>query len=567
MSGGAFRAPSWTGWALLLVRLLLVPLLVLFGAAGAAQAHAVVTGTEPADGAVLSEQPSEVVVRFNEPVSLTRAQVLGPDGEDVLAPEAARSGEDGLHLPLPADLATGTYTVSYHVVSLDGHPVAGSLVFSLGEVTGTVPGAMEAGDARAWRWTFVASRVALYLGLFGAAGGVAYTVLVRPASASQDATGRILRASAALGLLAAVMALGLQGGLLLGGPLSLLAEPGTWLAGTRSTFGRTALCAMAGLALIWATSRSGRARGIGALSLAGAGLVLAAFALSGHVVTAGPRWLTTPPLLVHAAMAAFWVGSLVPLHRALTGPAPEADALLERFSRLAVWAVPVLIAAGLVMAWFQVRRPEALVTTDYGRVLLAKLALVAALLGLAALNRLRLTPALVRGETQAARRFGWSITGEVGLVLAILALTATLGTTPPPRALQVTAPANASDPHAHAEHGHGHGQEPSDRVLPLAGQGFEGEVTLEPGQVGRNTARIELRDAQGRPLEVLQVSLRLSNPDRGVAPLERLARQARPGVWQVDDMILGVTGEWQVDVDVLVSDFERQTVPLSLDLE
>lgn len=535
-------------------------MLALTGLAGAARAHAVVTGTEPADGAVLEAPPSEIVVRFNEPVSLVRAQVLDPAGADVLDPEGAQAGDGRLHLTLPADLTEGTYTVSYHVVSLDGHPVAGSLVFSMGRVSG---GALAAAGDRTevWRWLFVAAQNLLYLGLFGAAGGVAYALVVRPMGAAGAAARRLAMRSALLGIIAALLALGLQGGLLLGGPLSLLGEPGTWAAGIGSTFGRTALCAFLGLTLIGLGSRARPSAGPGALALLGAVLALASFALSGHVVTAGPRALTTPPLLLHATVAAFWAGSLLPLLRALDAPAEGAAVVLSRFSRLAVWAVPVLILAGLVLAWWQVRTPEALLTTTYGRVFVLKLVLVVGLLGLAALNRLRLTPALAGGDARAARWLRRSIGAEVGLVVAILAATAALGTTPPPRAL-VAAPLGAPDRHAHAEHGHSQ----EGVTLRMAGRGIEAILTLAPGQVGANVATITLQDAGGQPLEPLEVTLRLANPGRGVAPLERPAERDGAG-WRVPDLVLGVPGTWEAELDVLVSDFEREMMRAMLEVQ
>jgi copper transport protein len=297
----------------------------------------------------------------------------------------------------------------------------------------------------------------------------------------------------------------------------------------------------------------------------GALVVLAGFALSGHVVTAGPRWLTSPPLLLHAAAAAFWVGSLVPLYRALTGSPEEVGRLLQRFSFIATWAVAGLAAAGLVIAWLQVRQPEALVTTSYGRVLLAKLALVAALLGLAALNRLRLTPALVRGDADAPRQLGWSIAGEVGLVIAVLTATAALGTTPPPRALMSEAPMDTHDAHAHQEHGHGHMH--GGQSLSLVGNGFEAVLLVQPGQVGPNTATVSLQDFEGQPLDVLEVTLRVSNPDRGIAPLERPAQRDSLGQWRVPKLVLAVPGEWEIELEVLVSDFERQTLTGGFDLD
>ncbi len=251
MTAGALLAAYRPGWATWLVRVLVGSLCLLVTASATAQAHAVAIGTEPADGAVLTTPPAEVSIQFSELISLTRAQVLDPVGEEVLGPDAARAEDNRLRVVLPTVLAEGTYTVSYHVVSLDGHPVAGSLVFSLGRVSTSASGAQEAGHATAWRWAFVAARALLYLGIFGAAGGVAYTLLVRPGEASREANCRIAGALALLGLIAAVAALGLQGGLLLGGPWSLLRDPATWAVGAGSTFGRTAS------APSWASDSSG----------------------------------------------------------------------------------------------------------------------------------------------------------------------------------------------------------------------------------------------------------------------------------------------------------------------
>lgn len=555
-------------WAAQVIHLLLIPLLVLIASAGAAQAHAVVTGSEPADGAVLLSPPSEVEIRFSEPVSLSRAQVLGPSGEDILEAGAAQGGDNGLLLTLPSSLAEGTYIASYHVVSLDGHPVSGSLVFSIGSVSAAAPAQEENGSA-AWRWAFVAAHAVFYLGLFGAAGGVIYKLLAKPAESSRETTRRIVSGSALLGLGAAVVTLGVQGGLLMGGPAGTLLDPGAWRAGISSTFGSTALCAMLGLALIWLGSRPRRRASSEPLRVIGAVLVLGSFALSGHLVTAGPRGLTVPPLLLHVAVTALWMGSLLPLYRALATPVSEVGPLLGRFSHLAIWAVPVLILAGLVMAGLQVRHPGALLTTQYGRLFLVKVALATALLGLAALNRFRLTPALVRGDKDAVGRLGGSILAEIGLVVAIFAVTASLGTTPPPRALITGSPEEASSLRAGHEHGpmHEHGSTQGGRQLEFSGTGFKAVVALEPGHVGANAATITLQDAQGQPLEVLEVSLRLSNSARGIAPLEREAQQAEMGLWHIPHLVLGATGAWEVELDLLISDFERQTATATLAVE
>ena len=61
---------------------------------------------------------------------------------------------------------------------------------------------------------------------------------------------------------------------------------------------------------------------------------------------------------------------------------------------MAVPAVGLMVLAGLILSIVQLETPAALLTTDYGRIFLAKMAAVLCLLALAALNRQRLTPML-----------------------------------------------------------------------------------------------------------------------------------------------------------------------------
>ena len=81
-----------------------------------------------------------------------------------------------------------------------------------------------------------------------------------------------------------------------------------------------------------------------------------------------------------------------------------------------------------------------------------------------------------------------------------------------------------------------------------------------------DAAVVTLLDPEGEPLDVLEVTLRLSNLGRGIAPLERPAERDDLGVWHIPGVVLAVTGEWEVELDVLISDFERQTLKGALDL-
>ena len=533
-----------TGRTLRDILLFILPFLVLIIAPGGALAHAVVTGSEPSDGVILADAPENVTIRFNEPVSLVRTQILDPEGQDVLVAGSTSSDDGHLRLGLPASLVEGTYTVSYYLMSIDGHPIAGSLIFSVGRISGDVSeesaarrsGTQTANEPTLWLFAFLAIRVALYLGVFGAAGGVAFLLLVMSSGRSRHSVLRIITASSITGFVAALVGLGLQGGMLLGNPPGFLLDGETWLIGARSPFGRTAIAAIFGFALIWIAARIARSATAHIISVIGSLLVLASFAFSGHVITGGPFELTVPPLLLHVAIAAFWVGSLLPLLRVLTRP--EASLSVSRFSHVAVMAVPVMVLAGAVLAALQVREPNALLTTEYGLILIGKLVLVAALLGLAVLNRAKLTPALTRGDEGASRRLGRSIQAEIGTVVAILFATAALGTTTPPRALLLG----------------------RDEAVLFSGRSVDAIVSLQPGRIGLNEVNIVVQDSDGRPQDVEEVAVWFSNSERGVAPLVRPAKQMQPGRWKVPELVLALPGAWQVEVDILISDFAGETL-------
>ena len=242
------------------------------------------------------------------------------------------------------------------------------------------------------------------------------------------------------------------------------------------------------------------------------------FALSGHAATAGPAWLTLPALVLHALCAAFWVGAFAPLLLALRRlPRHEAHALLAAFSIRAVVAVACLLLAGAVLAALQLRTPSALIATDYGRLLLLKLALVALLLGLGAINRLVLTPALAR-RADAAPRLRRTIGADLALAAGVVALTAGLGTIPPPRALAEQAAA-----HGHASH------EAHDYAVVAAAHGHHLVLVATPAARGENRIDLYLTDRQGQPVGAKAAEMSWALPEAGIEALRVDARGDRAG--------------------------------------
>ena len=162
----------------------------------------------------------------------------------------------------------------------------------------------------------------------------------------------------------------------------------------------------------------------------GAVLIAVSYSFVGHSL-GDPRWLLAALLVVHLLAVAFWIGALVPLRRA--SRSPFGAAVLHRFGTIASGTVALLIAVGVSFAWLLSGSLEALFGTAYGWTLLAKVTLVAALLALAARNKLDLVPALARGEAAASAVLRRSIAWEGAAVAIILLLTAALTTitTPP----------------------------------------------------------------------------------------------------------------------------------------
>ena len=131
---------------------------------------------------------------------------------------------------------------------------------------------------------------------------------------------------------------------------------------------------------------------------------------------------------MHLIAVSFWFGALLPLYQ-LSKPGlkiSEAAHLSHRFGQQASIFVPTLIAVGGSFAYLLLGSLEAIFTSAYGQMLLAKMVFVALVLGIAALNKLRLVPALRAQVPGAAERFRASLRWEALVFLMIFGATALL---------------------------------------------------------------------------------------------------------------------------------------------
>jgi copper transport protein len=477
---------------------------------------------------------------FNEPVSPLVMRLIGPAGEAVaLGPVASENAI--VTIAAPASMASGTHVLSWRVISADGHPVGGSVVFSI-----RAPSAQPAADAasladgyvRAGLWV---ARVAIYLGLLVGVGGVFFRAWIGDAgSRGADAACLTLIGAA---LLAVPVSVGLQGLDALDLPLAALRQKAVWEAGLATSYRLTAIAAAFALFAGVFAFAAKSARVACTLSLAGLIVIGLAFALSGHASTAAPQLVNRPAVFLHGICVAFWIGALLPLAASLRG-SPKDGRGLERFSRVIPLPLLLLVVTGGWLAAMQLGRVDALWTTSYGQVLACKLAAVAVLLGLGATNRYWLVPKLQAGGITAARPLATSMAFELIVAVAIIALVALWRFTPPPRTLAIDAPISF----------HIHG----DKAM--------AEIAIEREGGERARANMLVLDGAFRPLTAKEVTLVLANPAAGIEPLRRSAVHSGESNWRIDDLRVPVAGRWNVRVEILVSDFDKVTVEDSVAL-
>jgi len=281
-----------------------------------------------------------------------------------------------------------------------------------------------------WAITAIIAKAVGYGAALLAMGGPLFVLVFRSSSNDVRQLARKVAVIAALiGLAVLALRFGIRAARISGMGLSGAVDPMMLGFVWDSPLGAAAIWRGAGELLVVALL----IRGIVGLSagLIGALLIAVSYTFVGHSL-GDPRWLLASLLTLHLLAAAFWIGALLPLRHAVGQP--EGARLLHRFGNVASLTVALLVVVGLIFAWLMTGSFSNLLSTAYGKTLLAKLGVVSGLMALAALNKWRFVPALASGTPAAVPHLRRSIQIEAIAVLLILMATATLTsiTTPPP---------------------------------------------------------------------------------------------------------------------------------------
>jgi len=528
----------------------LVLLGVLMLGALPAAAHAALLSTNPPQGAQLSSAPADVTLTFTEEVGLGARAVEVDDtrGQKVNGGPARHVGSDSrtVQVALPPGLGRGSYTVTWRVVSADGHPVSGTFAFGVGVPAGTVAEQQSVDPAIG-----ALRDVVEFLAYVGAAlviGCSAFLFALWPDGQADARMRRLMTGGVAVAAAGSLGALVVQGPYVAGRSVGGLVDAGLLGETLGSTYGRPLLLRVLAVALsvpvlgLWPRLKEGEDAGPGAVAAAGNALLLAAsFALTGHAAEASPRVLGELADGVHLLAAGTWLGGLAvlaaaylpSLRAARAGNAGDPGPVLRRWSALAATCVALLLVTGSYQAWRETRTLGALTGTAYGRLLVAKLCLVAVLLGVAAVARTLLARRAGRssgGSGAASLRRAVGVEALVGV--AVLAVTSVLVATPPARSTfgpPVTVSAQARD---------------------VEGVPIRFTVDVDATRVGPQVLRLHTYAPTGEALPFSSATGDLRR-EGDAAPVRLTFAPVSDGVAVATGVVVPAPGRWTLTVQVL----------------
>ena len=238
-----------------------------------------------------------------------------------------------------------------------------------------------------------------------------------------------------------------------------------------------------------------------------------------------------------------------------------------------------LVVTGAFQTWRQVGNLDALRTTDFGRILVVKLVLVALVIVFAAFSRevvLRLLPppphepshgmpVVAGGSDDDAhgdddddeydvdvqlelRRLRRSVWAEIATAVLILVVTSLLVNAAPAKTAVATA------------------GEGGVAGITLRSDAVNVDVTLTPAVAGTNDVHVDTSDPNGAPRDVDELTVTMALPDRGIAPIDVPLRRLSPGHYYSPGFQVPLAGDWRVTAKPLLSEFEQPTLRGTIDV-
>lgn len=530
----------------------------------AAFAHAYLVRTVPAASVTVNTSPPTVSLTFDEAVEPRFAliSVTDVDGQPETSAtlHRAASNPDTLIVPLKR-LPEGWYLVYWRAISVDGHPVQGAFTFAVGPNPGPAPQfAVPHISQTATTTSLLVARWAMFLTVMTAIGLFVLRMLIaRPLVRRVEGT--TLRALSLTFVVAAVLGLV---------ALPVYLEESTAVDSLRSFW------AFGALVPLWRTTAFGRGylkmelcfalfclaawialsvdrpqeerRTIASLlaltgALLGAAAVLVVPAAAGHAAQTAPRGLTVFLDWLHLVCGSVWLGGLLGMLVLWLSlpPARRVAGLIvavPRFSNVAFVSVVLLLASGIGETVVHLPVLAALWQTSYGKVILIKIAILAATMPLAAVNLLRSKPALAAAATQPtlgerpAKLLRGLVAGEALLIAGAVFAAALLSSLAPPP------PAFAQREAAQARVG------PGRVATTLRRNGYTLQLLVSPNRAAAPNSFALRLSRHGQMVRGADVTVQFSMLDMEMPNQEYRLVETSPGLYSRRAPALVMVGHW-----------------------
>ncbi|EAE2472829.1 copper resistance protein CopC [Listeria innocua] len=522
------------------ISFILIVLYILIVPVQHVSAHAYLENSNPADQSHIKTAPEKVTLVFNEEIEadFPLIEVKDSSGKRVETGKTAVSKKNDhmVEASLPAELKADVYSVSWRVVSADGHAVSGVISFKLGDTKATFQSTEVPSNAFDLQISSVQKAI-LYIGFSLFIGMLVFGLGLYPRKEQLTAkiTTRLKKiiwfALAFLGM-ALLMQLFVQTSITTGVSISESFQPDKLAAFLTTKTGYIWLSELISwLMLVIFTVimvRKNKQWSWFALLTESAliGYLIFAKAQNGHAAASADKIVSITADMLHMIAASVWVGGILVLLFVLpkTGKARE---VWSRFAIIAIIAVASILVSGLLMAVMNIGQMSNLFTTNYGQILLFKIGLflLMALLGLGHYIYLKLKNKKLPFKTILIELI-------IGTIILIVASVLTNVQTPPPPAPKTF-----------------------DETITAEGENAKINLRVEPATVGQNQFIITFTSADGATktdFEQVTITTKSTKTDEKATFQAKLANENQ---YFAEGLYINQTGKWEITVHGLTKDF------------
>ncbi|MEC9033725.1 MAG: CopD family protein [Thermoproteota archaeon] len=553
----------------------ILPVLVFFLGFPLASAHPFLLDSEPGQGQNAPAGTTQIITNYSEAVEIgfSELRVYDANGNQVDNKDTAYNGGETSLIVTTPPLEDGVYTITSKVLSkIDGHLVQAAIVFGVGDVKidSSLLEKQENSET-----TFIPESIARFPGLVGQTivlGGVIVSITIWSSQQTRfrevfaDINEQFkIKFSKIIGI--GVIATFASNFIMLGVQTWRLETSPLDVIGT--TFGTTWLIRMIITIIIiglWFWMEKKNEITIkGQIPLLIASLILiATTTMMGHGASTE---LEAPWILdySHNLLSSIWIGGVIFFAFVALPTVTKTEnsikekitlSLIPRFSGLFIIAIGILIITGPTLLWFLDDNVASLTDSTYGKLILIKIAIAAAMIGFGGMYQIKFLKNMNDLEKlNISRKISKPLKFEAGLGIALLAVVALL--------------VNSSLPAGEIQSADAiQGTFGYESVLFSENAKFD--VKVLPAGIGSNTISVIVTSYDNKPLaDISGLKVKVSNPQKNISPIEaEVTENIQDSVTKYSaDATFGFAGNWQIELEAQRAENSNENAIFSLQIK